>query len=225
MDPHRKLWNDNHQKLKRLLAKGDREAAISLFLEQHAMVHSATGSRSKLWSFEDELLEGMSEGEIRRIPAGGEHSIAWILFHLARIEDISMNMLVAGTPQLFSRDDWAGRMSVSVLHSANKMDDVSLAELSARIDIRFLRRYRTAVARRTRQLVQRLEAEDFRRRVDPARIEKVMSEGAVTPEAVEIAHYWCSKTIAGLLLMPPTRHCILHLNEGMRIKGRMKNEE
>ncbi len=49
-----------------------------------------------------------------------------------------------------------------------------------------------------------------------------MQEGAVTPEAREIADYWSRKTIAGLLLMPPTRHCILHLNEGMRIRGKWR---
>ena len=221
MDPHRKLWNANHQKLNRALAKGEREAAIGLFLDQHAMVHAAKSSRSRLWSFEDELLEGLGEAEIRQIPAGGEHSIAWILFHLARIEDITMNMLVAGTPQLFSRDDWGRKMNVSVLHSANKMDYQAVAELSERIDIPCLRQYRAAAARRTRQIVQWLQAEDFKRKVDLSRIQKVLSEGAVTPEAMEIVHYWGKKTVAGLLLMPPTRHCILHLNEGMRIRREM----
>jgi len=190
MDPNRKLWNDNHQKLNRLLSKGDRAAAIPLFLDQHAMVHSAKVTKSKLWSFEDELLDDMSAEEIRQVPPGGEHSIAWILFHLARIEDITMNMLVAGTPQLFTRDDWVMKMNVSILHSANKMDEQSVAGLSARVDLQCLRRYRATVARRTRQIVGKLGAEDFKRQVDPSRIEKVLSEGAVTPEAVEIANYW-----------------------------------
>jgi hypothetical protein len=48
-----------------------------------------------------------------------------------------------------------------------------------------------------------------------------MKEGAVLPEAMEIINYWSSKTIAGLLLMPATRHCILHLNEAERIKAKL----
>ena len=222
MDPNRKLWNDNHQKLNRLLAKGDRDAAIPLFLEQHAMVHSAKVTNSKLWSFEAELLDDMSEWEMRLLPEGGEHSIAWILFHLSRMEDITMNLLVAGTPQLFARDDWAGKMNVSIRHSANKMGEQCVAELSASIDLRCLLRYRTAVARRTRQIVKKIQADDLQRKVDPAHIEMLLREGAVTPEAIEIADYWSKKTISGLLLMPPTRHCILHLNEGMRIKERIR---
>lgn len=222
MDLNRKHWNENHQVLTRLLAKSDLDAAIELFLKQHAMVHSAKVSKSELWSLEDELLNDMTDKEVRQIPLRGEHSIAWILFHLSRIEDIAMNMLVAGTTQLFTRDDWANRMNVSILHSANKMNDLSISELSANIDLQALREYRIAVARRTRQIVKKLEATDFKQKVDPCRIENVLKEGAVTPEAMEIVNYWSKKTIAGLLLMPPTRHCILHLNEAMRIKEKTR---
>ena len=222
MDSHRKLWNDQHQRLNRLLAKGDREAAIELFLNQHAMVHSAKVSKLKLWSFEDELLNDMTDQEVRQIPEDGEHSIAWILLHLARIEDIVMNMLIAGTGQLFTCGNWAKKMNISVHHSANKMKDASIAELSAKIDILSLRDYRLAVARRTRDVVKKLQAKDFKQKVDPVRIENVLWEGAVTHEAMKITNYWSKKTIAGLLLMPPTRHCILHLNEAMRIKVKIR---
>lgn len=222
MDPNHKRWNEGHQQLHRALAKGDRDQVVALFLEQHAMVHSATISSTGLWSFEEEVLSGMSEKQIRQIPAGGEHSIAWILYHLARIEDITMNMLIAGTSQVFSSSNWAGRMRASVLHSANKMDREAILALSRNMDIQSLHRYRLAVARRTRQNVNNLAAGDFKRKIDPSRIQNVIAEGAVTPEAMEIVMYWSKKTIAGLLLMPPTRHCFLHLNEALRIKKKVQ---
>ena len=219
MNPNRKQWNDGHQKLNRALAAGDRDKAIELFLAQHAMIHSAKMAKSGLWSFEDEILNGLTDDQIRTMV--GEHSIAWILLHLARIEDTVMNMLVAGTEQLFTRDGWGKKMNVDIAHSANKMTDASVAELSAKINIKALRAYRVAVGKRTRRIVQKLKAEDFKKKVEPGRIQKVMEAGAVLPEAMEIINYWSSKTIAGLLLMPPTRHCILHLNEAERIKKKL----
>jgi len=218
MDPNRKLWNANHQKLNRALASGDREKAIELFLDLHAMVHSSGLSKSKLWSFEDEILNDMSKQEIRKIPGGSEHSIAWILLHVARIEDITMNMLVAGAQQLFHRDNWARKMNVSFIHSANKMDNDSVAKLSAKMDLDAVRAYRIAVGRRTREIVKKLRADEFRQKVDPLRIQKIISQGAITEQAIEIANYWSNRSIAGLLLMPATRHNILHLNEALRIK-------
>jgi hypothetical protein len=41
-------------------------------------------------------------------------------------------------------------VKVSIMHSANEMDDSSVVELSANIDLKALRDYRIAVARRTR---------------------------------------------------------------------------
>lgn len=201
--------SDNYQK------------AIDLFLIQHAMVHSCDMAQPTVWSFEDEVLNDMTEEEIRRIPPNDEHSIAWILFHIARIEDITMNMLVAATPQLFVKESWASKMNVSIIHSANKMDDVSVAILNANVDIDGLRTYRRAVGRRTREIVKNLDPQDFKQRVNTSRLRKVMEEGALVPEALEILNYWSKRTIAGLLLMPPIRHNFLHLNEALRVKQKI----
>jgi hypothetical protein len=219
MDPNRKRWNEGHQKLNRAFAAGDRHKAIELFLNQHAMVHSAKMAKTGLWSFEDEILNDLTDKQVRTMV--GEHSIAWIMLHLARIEDITMNMLVAGMEQLFTRGGWAKKLKVDIVHSANKMSDAGVAKLSAGIDIAALKAYRIAVGKRTREIVKQLEAEDFKKKVEPNRIQKVMKVGAVIPEAMEIINYWSKKTIAGLLLMPPTRHCILHLNEAERIRKKL----
>jgi len=221
MDPNRKRWNEGHQKLNRALSAGDREKVIELFLSQHAMIHSAKMAKTGLWSFEDEILGDLTDDQIRTIPPGGEHSIAWILLHLARIEDITMNMLAAGTSQLFTLGGWGKKMNVSIIHSANKMDDESMANLSAKINVAALKAYRIAVGKRTREIVKKLQAKDFKQKVDPTRIQKVMDEGAVTKEASEVINYWSTRTIAGLLLMPATRHNVLHLNEALRIRQRL----
>lgn len=222
MDPDRKIWNQGQQKLNQALSTGNYQEAIELFLNQHAMVHSQRISKSELWSFEDEVLTGMTEEQIRYTPAGSEHSIAWILFHLARIEDITMNMLVAGTPQLFLRGYWAKKLNVMILHSANKMEGASVATLSTQIDIDALRSYRQSVGRRTREIVGQLKPEEFKQKADSLRLQKVMDEGALLPEAIEILNYWGKRTIAGLLLMPPTRHNFLHLNEALKIKQKLQ---
>lgn len=221
MDSNRKQWNQGHQQLHRAFTANDHQKAIALFLVQHAMVHSAKMAKTKLWSFEDEVLHGMADNQIRCIPPQGEHSIAWILFHLARIEDITMNMLVAGTAQLFIRDHWADRLKANVLHSANSMDDRSVATLSAQIDIDALLAYRQSVGRRTREIVKKLKPEKLKQKANPPRLQKVMDEGALLPEAIGILNYWSKRTIAGLLLMPPTRHNFMHLNEALRIKQRI----
>jgi hypothetical protein len=222
MNTNHKQWNQGQQNLRRALLKEDHQKAIELFLAQHAMVHSARVSKSKLWSFEDEILNDLPEEQFRCIPPGSEHSIAWILFHLARCEDITMNILVAGTPQLFTRDSWREKLKATIIHSANSMDDQSVAAFSARIDLDQLRAYRQSVGRRTRQIVRKLKRKELKQKVDPSHVQRIMDEGALLPEAIEILNYWSTRTIAGLLLMPPTRHNFLHLNEALRIKQKLR---
>ena len=222
MDTNRSLWNQRHQALRRALVANDHQKAVELFLQQHAMLHARKMARTKLWSFEDEVLSDLTEDQIRCIPMGGEHSIAWILFHLARIEDITMNLLIAGTPQLFFRDGWWKNLNVDIRHSANQMDNTGVEALSAQINIAELRAYRQAVGRRTREIVKKLKPETLNQKAEASRLQNVMDEGALLPEAIGILYYWSKRTIAGLLLMPPTRHNFLHLNEALRIKQKLQ---
>ena len=222
MDPNRQLWSDGQQTLRRAIASKQLQAAIGQFLIQHAMVHSLRVSRMDVWSFEDELWQGLTKQDFRTIPPQGEHSIAWILFHMARIEDITMNMLVAGSSQLYTKENWGTKLKSTIHHSANRMNDASIVELSASLDPKALREYRLSVGRQTRAIVKKLKMEELTSKVDPARIQKLQEDGVVIPEAMGIVDYWGSRTIAGLLLMPPTRHNFTHLNEARRLKQKLR---
>jgi len=225
MSSHRKLWNKRQRELRPLLEGGEQfEAAIQLCLSQHAALHSAElaaeATVTEPYSFEDVLLDGMDEEQIRRIPRNEEHSVAWLIWHMARIEDVAMNILVAGGPQIMNQGDWLERMGVTVVNTGNLMDEAEVAKLSAAVDIGALRAYRLTVGRGTRAIIQNLQAEQLKEKTDPARLERIMAEGAVVEEARGLVDYWSKRTIAGLLLMPATRHNFVHLNEGQRLKGR-----
>jgi hypothetical protein len=223
MDADRKFWNEQQQLLQDALAHpADHLEAIDLFLRQHAMVHASVVGSSSGWSFDDEVWQDITPEAARRIPASGDHSIAWAIWHIARIEDVTMNLLVAGTPQLFHRDGWQVRLKIAACDTGNAMSPDGIAVLSAAIDLEALRAYRVAVGRQTREIVQALTPADLKRKVDPARIQRVKDEGAVVAAASEITDYWSKRTLAGLLLMPPTRHNFLHLNEALRIKQRRR---
>jgi hypothetical protein len=113
-------------------------------------------------------------------------------------------------------------MKATIVHSGNSMDDAGTATLSARIDIDQLRAYRQSVGRRTRAIVRKLKPEELKQKAEASRLQKVMAEGALLPEAIGVLNYWSKRTIAGLLLMPPTRHNFLHLNEALRIKQKLQ---
>lgn len=219
MDSNRASWNRQQRLLQRALSHPEKHPDwISLFLSQHAQVHSARMSYAGIWSFEDEVLTGMDDSIIRRIPPKDEHSIAWILWHLARVEDVTMNILVAGTWQLLEREGWLEKMGTHIKDTGNGANVQKVAHLSQSINIDSLKAYRIAVGQRTRQIVSQLTPNELKQKVHPDRIIQVRLSGSMVATASDILDYWSKRTIAGLLLMPPTRHCFLHLNEALRIK-------
>jgi hypothetical protein len=199
----------------------DPERAIQLFLDRHAAVHSKQVDEGNGWSFEEEALGGLKEAEFRVVPAKEEHSIAWILWHLARIEDVTMNILVAGGSQVFHEGDWKKEIGFDSEETGNALDPAGIQKLSETVNVEALRKYRSAVGRRTRETVKGLHREDFNRNVEPARLDQIIKEGAVVESTRWLVEYWGKKTIGGLLLMPPTRHNFVHLNEVSNLKKKI----
>jgi hypothetical protein len=220
MDAHRKRWNEQQQALKQALAKPPTHAqAIALCLGQHAAVHAAQVAQAE-WSFEDEVWQGLSDAAARFIPAGGEHSIVWMVWHSTRIEDMTMNCLVAGSPQVIDAHEsgWTARMQVNQRDTGNTTAADGISRLSAQVDLAALRAYRAAVGRRTQAVLQALTPDDVRRPVAEADLRALLADGSVAADAMDLVYYWHSLTVAGLLLMPATRHPFVHWNEALRVK-------
>lgn len=220
-DDQRKAWNQKQKQLRKALEQPDSVTkAIELFFEQHAALHSADLAPDTPWSYADKIFSGVTEADLRRIPKNRDHSLAWCLWHMARIEDVTMNLLVGGRPQVIHSGDWVNRLKAGTEDTGNDMDTAAVVALSEELDIVTLPVYRLAVGRRTREIVSNLSGQDFKQRVDPAGIQKIIEQGAV-PAGSGLLDYWGRRTTAGLLLMPPTRHNMVHLNEAMEIKDRI----
>lgn len=217
-----KVWNEQQKKLRAALEEpSQHKQAICACLEQHGWTHESAVWAAPSPTFVDILWQDLSEQTVRRIPSNGEHSIAWIYWHLARIEDTAFNLLVAGSPMLLDQDGWGEQLGVPQRHTGNLMPQADIETLSQEIDLQALRGYRIAVGLRTREIIQSLTPERLSEKVSQADIQQVRQQGAVLPEAEDLLVYWGSRTIRGLLLMPATRHNMVHLNEAMTLKEKL----
>lgn len=223
----RKQWNENHKKLTNMILKpAYHQPAIELFLKQHSLLHSSRMSNSPIATLEDELVRDLSEETYRKYPVttpDTKNSIVWHIWHITRIEDMTMNVLVNNNKQVLY--GWYKQLNVSYPHSGNDMTEDEIADLSANINISSLLEYRIEVGRKTRKIVSGLQPGEFRQKVDGARIEELKEQSAVKKKSSWLLEYWSKKTIAGLILMPATRHIYLHLNKSIRIKQRIQKSK
>ena len=209
-----------HRELGSIIRKAtELERSKALFLEIHAKLHPSSVSGTEKNEV-DILLCDLKREEYAIMPTVKDETIAWGLWHTARIEDLTMNRLVARREQVFDKS-WKDRIHVSITDTGNALSDDEIMRLSRDIDIDELICYRSQVAARTRDVVRGLCAEDMRRKVLPADLDKIRFEGGVTrqEDSAWLLEYWEKKDVAGLLLLPPTRHVMLHLNDCCKWKA------
>ncbi|MGN1159217.1 MAG: DinB family protein [Lachnospiraceae bacterium] len=212
-----------HKELNSIIRKKDEFArAKHLFLKLHAKLHLSEVSDTDKNEV-DALLQDLSREEYAVMPTGKDETIAWALWHIARIEDLTINMLVAGTEQLFN-NEWKERLNVAITDTGNALSDDEIMELSKTINTTELLRYRNEVAKRTRQIIQLLAPEDMKRKIAPADLTRILENGGVTrqKDSIWLLDFWAKKDVAGILLMPPTRHAMLHLNDCCKWKDHIR---
>ncbi len=127
-----------------------------------------------------------------------------------------MNMLIAGNDHVFERQGWKKKLRSPFIHTGNEIDAQEILHFSDAIDVEQLKAYRVAVGASTQQVVSRLTPDELSQKLRSERMDKVKVLEVVLDPG--ILNYWSHRTVAGLLLMPPARHCFTHLSEAERIK-------
>jgi hypothetical protein len=220
---NRKTWTSQQDQLRKLLsAKAHFEQAIQLFLAQHAVVHTATISGGQAWSLQDEVLANLTDEQIKTRLRPGTNSIAWLLWHTTRIEDMTINVLVLGQPQILVSGKWAPRLGVGLLDVGAGMDDAEVVNFSGQICVEALKAYRAEVGRGTRAGVPGLQASQLKELVSEAAIQHFVDEGSISGKAGWLAEYYRGRTKGFFLTRTATSHNFIHLNEAGRIQAKLQ---
>ena len=110
--------SEKHKELSRIIRKPSMlEQAAQLFLEIHASLHLSRISGTQPNEV-DALLSDLTDSEYAVMPSGRDETIAWVLWHIARIEDLTMGILAAKGNQLFN-EEWQKRLNVSITDTGN----------------------------------------------------------------------------------------------------------
>ena len=70
--------------------------AVDLWLLRYASIHDFVA---------DDLVEGLTEAQVRGRPVPGVNPIAWLIWHALRVEDVCVNRFVLDRPQVLDAGD------------------------------------------------------------------------------------------------------------------------
>lgn len=147
-----------------------------LFLDQHAAVHSAAVGGNTL-SAAERTFTGLTDEQMRVRPREDLNSLAWLMWHIARAEDVFVNLMLAGRPQVFD-DPWKKRLGITRPDFGIGMTSAEVTELTRQIDLGALREYRDAVGLRTREVVGGFKPQDWEGPVAVEAVERAAAQGA-----------------------------------------------
>ncbi len=83
------------------------------------------------------------------------NSIAWIAWHILRTEDMFLNTVVYGEPQVFQSQDWGSKLGVPFSQVGTGMSREAADLVSKQVTIEGLSEYNKEVRNRSLQLVDR----------------------------------------------------------------------
>ncbi|MBI4304850.1 MAG: DinB family protein [Chloroflexi bacterium] len=199
--------------------------AIEFFLQQHARNHSSKvatweGTNPQGMNSEDTILQGVTDEQIRKVPKTGLNSIAWVLWHIARSEDVGVSFTAKGS-QVWHEGAWAQRLKYERADFGSGMNADEVADLSRRIDIPALREYRWAVGRRTREVARTLRPEQLTEKVDIANVRKAINLGSYGPSInpAQTEKSWTTRSKGYALSTYAITHNIGHWGEITTIKS------
>ena len=130
---------------------------VDLFFWTHSGYHAGDVSGDDS-SVTDQVFGGLSDAQMRARPVKGVNSLVWLLWHMARTEDVAVNLVITAGAQVLD-DAWARRMNVEYRSHGSGMTDDEVDDLTARANVDGVRAYRSAVGRRTRDVARAFRPE------------------------------------------------------------------
>jgi len=179
---------------------------LNLFLREHAPVHTRAVAEADPFNM-DYLVRGLTDKQLRARPHG-LNSLAWIFWHISRVEDGFVSCVVLGRDQLFDQEDWSGRLAVPTRDLSTPKEKV--AELSESINIDALWAYRDAVGRRTRDGVRSLWPDRWDSPIEVSDVRRAIAAGIC---GEEVEQFLPGRPRESALYWWGLNHTLMHLGQ------------
>lgn len=188
---------------------------MTFFLRQHAAVHASDVGGASLV---ERVFGGLDDETMRMRPGRGLNSLVWLVWHMARTEDAAVNPVVAARDQVLN-EEWIRRMNVPWRTIGTGMTDQEVADLTAHADIAAVRAYRSAVGRRTQEVVRAMRPDAWDEIVATPDIRRAAAVGALRDWVEGTKYPWLGWTRAEQRASSALRHNAAHIGEAVTIRG------
>ncbi len=148
-------------------------------------------------------------------------TIAYSIWHIFRIEDIVTHSVIRDDQQVFFAHDYRRRINSPITTTGNELIKQQIVDFSRELNIDELYNYAIQVKESTDEFLNKLAFPDLRDKPTGNK-EKIENVSVSSDESAKwLVDYWFNKDIKGLILMPLSRHWIMHVEAALRIKNKL----
>jgi hypothetical protein len=189
--------------------------AREIFLTRHAAVHSRQMSPEGWWKVEDTVRSDLAVDELRRRPTPDHNSVAWLVWHMARCEDVAVNTAVRGVPEVLDRDGWPGELGIASRHIGTGATSEEVSTISETINLDALHAYRIAVGRETRHWLSEVDFSTLDTVVTEMDARRAAERGAFGEHGGWVEEHWAAhgSSRSNFLFWLAIEHNWFHLGE------------
>lgn len=130
--------------------------------------------------------------------------------------------MIKHTDEILFRNNYVKRINASIITTGNELVKEQIRDFSLPLNIEELYNYITEVKTETDQFIKSLTYNDLKRRFTDDDKDYLKSLKVVDESQTWLIDYWCGKDIKGLLLMPFSRHWIMHIEAMIRIFNKIQ---
>lgn len=190
--------------------------ARDLLLDEHGRMHAATLTGDK-GTLAERTFGGLTDEQMRVRPREDLNSLAWLMWHIARAEDIFSNIILSGRNQVVD-DGWLARLKVSRPDFGIGMTKPEVAALTSQVDVTALRDYRDAVGRRTQEVIRGFGPSDWQGELQAPALEKAAALGCFGPNGAMVAKAFTGRPRVGILGGLLVTHAAMHMGEAQTVR-------
>ena len=164
------------------------------------------------------LLKGMTNEHIGYVPDDRLNSIAWILWHISRCEDLAVNSLILEGDQILD-DLWCERLGISDITMGTGMPKPEADRLGRTVDVTSLVAYRAEVTLKTESFVNEYPSDRWSETLEKGILEsKLVTHGYGGPQAEEIVKHYAGQSKGWLLGHLALTHTFYHIGQAFTVR-------
>jgi hypothetical protein len=170
--------------------------------------------------FYEHCLKGLPDEQLRYQPKEGLNSIAWMMWHTARVQDFGNTLVCPGRKQVLN-EDWVARLNVSRRDIGTGMTREECAEFNQAVNIGGLRAYCDAVANAVREVARTVPAAALREPVDSGQVHRMLEDGTIGNERARWLPAFLDGQSRGWFMSMAVWHMAEHLLGGVACTRRV----